>query len=111
MKLPAVGTMVLYKPGVRDGLRSQVQVPEQRLAAIVCKTFERDATVNLRVFDENGNGQSRMKVAVAEEDEVVPGDDPRATMGYCQASRLNVFGGHPAEPEPEVKPSKEERDE
>ena len=80
------GAVVEFRPGNTDGLCSGKE--DQWLAAIVCYVFEdsqdKEVQVNLRVFDENGNGYARTMVTVVEPEKEVAGGDVLAEAGYCR---------------------------
>ncbi len=86
MIVPKVGAMVEFRPANSSGLRSEKK--DQWLAAIVCYVFEesrdREAQVNLRVFDENGNGYARTMVTVVPPDDSPAGDSVLSIAGYCR---------------------------
>ena len=91
MFVPRVGTTVEFRPGNKDGLSSKKE--DQWLATIVCFVFEGQdrGIVNLRVFDENGNGYPRVRVIVIQPGVVViqPGTKVAiggvlAEAGYCR---------------------------
>ena len=85
MVILKVGALVEFCPGKKDNLCSKKE--DQWLAAIVCFVFEGQqdkGRVNLRVFDENGNGYARMRVAVVQPKEEVASGDGLAEAGYCR---------------------------
>jgi hypothetical protein len=93
MVILKAGAVVEFRPGNKDGLCSGKE--DQRLAAIVCFVAEdnKKVWVNLRVFDENGNGYARTEVAVVQPKEEVASGDVLAEAGYCRpVSRLAVEG-------------------
>jgi hypothetical protein len=84
MIVPTVGRIVLYHPGPHDTLASS---KPEGLAAIVCYVWG-DRQVNLRVFDENGNGYPRSSVPVCQpEDEMTP---ELVEAGYCRWMEYQV---------------------
>ncbi len=86
MIVPKVPAMVEFHPGSADGLCSRKE--GQYLAAFVCYVFEsgegKGAKVNLRVFDENGNGYPRTEVHVLNPNEPPVDGSVLFTVGYCR---------------------------
>lgn len=71
---PTVGRVVWFYPSQYDGIPHEKGTP---LAAIVCYVFS-DRMVNLRVFDQNGDGHARTSIVLKQEGDVI-----NEQNGYC----------------------------